>query len=414
MSPAAADGAALAESWVEHLRGGGTTPWPRWVRQADVQGGPEKVRAPGVPGAAQLELLRRLNGVAPLPHRAEHVLNRPGPGRGPVHLRLSLEPLRPAPQREVLRVAAGVLADLTAQLPTARTRRRRWWVRRPRPVHGVPRFVLEGPPVTVAAVRARLAAAGLHEHRPGSFPAGADPDGEPELVVVLVASLDEALRQAWAGRVQRGAGRAWPRFVARWTGSGSLPPSVAVDRNVDYWAGRVGSGNVHLVVLDPAAPPGPDPAVRVAELLGQQLGDAPVPERAAVEPAAGDPVRLSPAALEVLRRVNVVLPFVCPAAGRDARRKALVGLLQEMDARPDPVDLPARRRSWADATAARLVAALERSGCVVHGELAPLSTTGPATDRRLGSDEVLDAMIRMIHRVDAELVGGRRDGRGGR
>lgn len=413
MSPAAADGVALAESWVEHLRGGGTTPWPRWVRKAAVQPRPEKVRAPGVPGAAQLELLRRLNALAPLPHRAEHVLNRPGPGRGPVHLRLSLEPLRPAPRREVLRVAAGVLADLTAQLPPPRRRRRRWWVRRPRPVEGVPTFVLEGPPVTVAQVRARLAAAGLHEHRPGSFPAGADPDVEPDLVVVLVAALDEALRQAWAGRVQRGAGRAWPRFVARWTGSGSLPPSVAVDRNVDYWASRVGSGNVHLVALDPTEPRGADPAARVAVLLGQQLGDAPAAEPAA-EPAPDDPVRLCPAALEVLRRVNVVLPFVCPAAERDARRKALVGLLQEMDGRADPVDLPARRRSWADATAARLEAALERSGCVVHGELGPLSRTGPGTDRRLGSEEVLDAMVRMIHRIDAELVGGRRDGRGGR
>ena len=48
---------AIAWSWVEHLRSGGTTPWAEWVREpaapADVPRGP-------LPGAAQLELVRRL------------------------------------------------------------------------------------------------------------------------------------------------------------------------------------------------------------------------------------------------------------------------------------------------------------------------------------------------------------------
>lgn len=424
MSRGRADGEALAGSWVEHLRDGGTTPWPRWVRSAvDGQQPLQPTWSSTVPGAAQLELLRLLNEVGPVPHLADHVLGRPGPGRGPVHLALPLEQLGPpAPRREVLRVAAGVLADLTAQLPVARSGRR-WgpasWLRgsrsrgrRPRPVEGLARFVLEGPPVTVAEVRARLAAAGMAEHRPRPTWRGPRDEPSPDVAVVLVAPLDEALRQAWAGRVQRGAGRAWPRFVAQWAGRGDLPPSVAVDRTVGYWADRLGPDNVHLLPLDPAGDPAGIPG-RVAEVLGRPPGTTVGPQNQATV-AAEEPVRLAPAAVDVLRRVNVVLPFVCPEPDQAARRAALVELLAEVDEPRRPVDLPRGQRDWADAEAGRLVEALQQGGGPVHGELDTLRTVGRATDRRLGGGEVLDVMVRMIHRVDAVLVEGRRDGRGGR
>lgn len=415
----------LATGWVEHLRAGGTTPWPRWVRRATAGdlGGPADQARPAaaapaeVPGAAQLELLRRLNELGALPHRVDHVLSRPAPGRGPVHLRLPSDPPGPpAPTREVLRVATGVLADLTAELTPARVSRRRRR-RGPRPVEGLPAFLLEGPPVTVAEVRARLAAAGMPEHRPGPTRLRSRPDTDPEVVVVLLAPVDEALRQAWAARVQRGAGRAWPRFVARWAGRGALPPSVAVDSTVDHWATRVGAGNVHLVAIQAAV----DPADQVAALLGHPLpltrpdgGTAPAGQSAAESPVDRDPVRLPPAVVDALRRVNVVLPFVCAQADRPPRRTALLRLVRGADGRRDPWAFPEPQRGWAEANAGRIVDALTRAGCVVHGDLEALRSLGAPSNRRVGEGEVLDAMVRMIHRVDAELGGGSGRGRSGR
>ncbi len=422
--PAAIDGAAVARSWVEHLRAGGTTPWVRWARRAGVgadtppggrRAGGKKgsgTRVPGadLPGAAQLELLRRLNEHGPLPHRVDHVLGRPGPGRGPVHLRLPLQPLKqPAPRKEVLRVAAGVLADLTAQLPPPPPVRRRDRVRRPRPVEGLPAFRLEGPPITVAEVRARLAAAGILEHQPPSSWLRSRPDPGPDTVVVLAAPLDESLRQAWASRVQSGASRAWARFVAQWAGREALPPSAAVHRTVDYWAGRLGPAAVQLVaVTEPTSTD--ELAGRVAAVLGGSLQNSVPASRPIV---AEDPVRLAPAVVDVLRRVNVVLPFVCAEADRPARRTALVALMREVDARREPADLPKRQRGWVEGTAGHIVDALEESGCRCHDELDVLRGIGPATDRRLGGPEVLDAMVRMIHRVDVELTESGRS-RGGR
>ncbi|MDX6325519.1 MAG: hypothetical protein QOK15_1873, partial [Nocardioidaceae bacterium] len=99
---------AAARSWVQHLRAGGTTPWADWATRIAPQAGttPPPGTAAGVPlpGAAQLELLRRLNQQGPLPHLVDHVLQRPGPGRGWVHLPLPCPPARPtAPPAEVRR-----------------------------------------------------------------------------------------------------------------------------------------------------------------------------------------------------------------------------------------------------------------------------------------------------------------------
>ncbi len=420
MTPAART--AVAEGWVQHLREGGTTPWRRWAREA---GGAPPGRGPrSVPGAAQLEVLRRLNALGPLPHRVDHVLARPGPGRGPLHLRLPADgPV--APRGELLRVASGVLADLTAQLPPSRPGRRLTGRRVRRAAAGradaeVGSFLLDGLPVTVAEARARLAAVGLVEHRPGFSWFGARRDPGPEHVVVLVGPLDRALREAWYARVQRGAGRAWPRFVARWAGADALPASAAVDRTVAYWADRVGADHVHLVPLDdvddPAAGPEADPAARVARVLGgppvPPATDPPDPPDPDAVPV-GEPVRLTPALVDVLRRVNVVLPFVCPQDERDPRRTALVQLMREETGRPDPPDLPDPRRAWTSTAAARLVDALQDTGCRVHGDLDVVRRLGLPVGRRVGEAEVLDAMIRMIHRVDGAL-GGRRNGRGGR
>jgi hypothetical protein len=71
-----------AWGWVQHLRQGGTTPWADWTGTAE----PE---AAVVPGAQQLELVRRLNlAGAPAPQLVERVFAASAPGRGQPDLEL--------------------------------------------------------------------------------------------------------------------------------------------------------------------------------------------------------------------------------------------------------------------------------------------------------------------------------------
>ncbi|WP_298748752.1 hypothetical protein, partial [uncultured Nocardioides sp.] len=56
-----AEGPARAAAWVAHLRQGGTTPWAAWTGTV---AGPA---SPLLPGAQQLELLRRVNQRGPVP-----------------------------------------------------------------------------------------------------------------------------------------------------------------------------------------------------------------------------------------------------------------------------------------------------------------------------------------------------------
>ncbi|NUR07940.1 MAG: hypothetical protein HOQ45_13160, partial [Nocardioidaceae bacterium] len=64
-------------AWSEHLRSGGTSTWSAWLASGPHDGSPPEGWAP--PGAAQLELVRRA-GLSD--GFADHVLGRPGPGRG--------------------------------------------------------------------------------------------------------------------------------------------------------------------------------------------------------------------------------------------------------------------------------------------------------------------------------------------
>ena len=81
--------------WVDHLRAGGTTPWAAWLdAAADVDDPRRGDRL--LPGAQQLELLRRLNEAGrPSPDLVERVLVASAPGRGRQDLELlgAVEPL---------------------------------------------------------------------------------------------------------------------------------------------------------------------------------------------------------------------------------------------------------------------------------------------------------------------------------
>ena len=109
-------GEQRAWGWVAHLREGGTTPWQEWHERGESHGR-------YLPGAQQLELLRRLNA-AGSPDRAlgESVLAASAAGRGRPDLELvgagpdstfGPAPVDPAelPAGELVRVAASVLAD---------------------------------------------------------------------------------------------------------------------------------------------------------------------------------------------------------------------------------------------------------------------------------------------------------------
>src|SRR6185436_1714237 len=83
-------GVRRAWGWVEHLRRGGTTPWRDWSVQ-----GPARGRV--LPGAQQLELLRRVNlavassaapSAAPSAALVERIVTASAPGRGRPDLEL--------------------------------------------------------------------------------------------------------------------------------------------------------------------------------------------------------------------------------------------------------------------------------------------------------------------------------------
>ena len=92
-------GRARAWAWVAHLRAGGTTPWAAWTATDAV-----RPRAGYLPGAQQLELLRRLNLAGrPSPTLVERVLAasraRPRPARPRAGRRRRGAPVRPAGRR---------------------------------------------------------------------------------------------------------------------------------------------------------------------------------------------------------------------------------------------------------------------------------------------------------------------------
>jgi len=361
---------AAAWAWREHLRRGGTTEWAQWVRSAP-DPAPYADPPPGwqVPGAAQLELVRRLAAAgrlhgAAFTRLADLVLSRSGPGRGLAQQPLAVPggaaprygppPVDPAqvPERELLRLAVGVLVELLLEAPVppplepgpGRLRRllgRSWPA-------GRPSFHVTGAPVTASLVREQLRHAG---HQEG---------GRTPAVVVLAAPFDEVLAEAWAARVQRGAAVRWRGFLRRWSGRPGLPSSADLTAVAQHWGQRVGPARVHVVVRGDRS----RAAGLVADVLG--LGDVP-------DPGTGAPRPLSAAGVDVVRRVNAVLGVrVDPVRHREVLPSLREAVARAPVAGTASLTLPEPLRDWARSRAERLHEGLSAGGYRVHGDLQAL------------------------------------------
>jgi hypothetical protein len=336
------------------------------------------------PGAAQLELVRRLAGrpaARPLlvagafGRLADVVLQRSAPGRGMAPAPLAwpagspaaahgfgAPPADPAdvPRAELVRVGVGVLAELLVAAPEASAPHR---PPRRRPLSRS--FQLCGAPVTTASVRRSLAAAGQVE------------GGRSPQVVLLAEPLDAALAQVWSARVQDGVPVRWRGFLDRWArrvAEGTLPPAVDYPALAALWAAQVGPERVHVV----AAPESLDAAAATAAAaLGLPALGRPAHGRTRRRP---DPQwqPLSAEGVDVLRRVSAVLGVrVAEAEHRHAVRR-LAGLLAQR--RPHRLAVPPLHRPWVLRCASEVAAALRAGGYAVHGDLDRLVPAPPDAD----------------------------------
>lgn len=250
------DAAVLA--WADALRSGDTTPWSEFRPDG-------RHREGDPPGAAQLELVRRLGERWEGPGfdvLADRVLSREGPGRGLAHELLLAHPAAPyeagappidpadVPTEELLRVGIGVLADfaLARPVPEEREHRRRWRLRKPE-------------------------------------------------VAVNAPTLDDLLTQVWARKVRGGSAMPWRRFVFNWHARDALPLGADPARRAKRAAERVGAHRVHVYVGAAAERPdglsveSVDLLRRLNPVLGLHATDLDGVRRVAVDLLAGPGTR---------------------------------------------------------------------------------------------------------------------------
>lgn len=339
---------AAVLSWVDHLRAGGTTPWSEFE-----PAGPN--RRGEVPGAAQLELVRRLAERWRGPgfeRLADRVLQREAPGRGLPRLEVDhpaasheVRAVDPAevPVEELLRLGSGVLADLaiaapTEARPTAKARRR---------------------PVMLGAPITRFSYADRHRG-----------------VVVVSPTLDQLMTEVWSTRVQLGAGARWRRFVELWAGRDQLPLSANAARLAAQAAKRVGLENVRVLVGSAARLPAPEST------------------------PPGEPTSLTAESVDLLRRVNPLLGVRLREHERDQARANAVRLLGGGHFLPLPI--PAAHRDWANRRAQRIAEQLTEGGYAVHGDLGEF--VAGLRGRPMYQEDVLDRLVDVVVRTMQEGV----------
>jgi hypothetical protein len=312
---------AAAWLWVDHLRDGGTTPWAAWLASADDAADADDPRRGDrlLPGAQQLELVRRLNSAGrPAPELVERVLVASAPGRGRQDLELlgAVEPLAFGPPPidpatlsadDLVRVAVGLVAeDLVgaagAAGPPREVKVRRWRTR----------YRLTGDRWLADEMRAELVAQG----RP--------PGGRGAVVAVVGTDLATMVAHHWMASCFTDGGVAWGDYLAGMRRRGRLPRRVDLAVTAARWAAELGGADHVRVVLDPA---------RVAKVVGVR--------RLAVLPdVAAD-------AAELARRTAGALGIlVTPPERAELMRTVLRPRLAGLPG-PRPV-VPHAHRDWLD------------------------------------------------------------------
>ncbi len=355
-----APGEARAWGWVAALRAGETVGWDAWSGTAAPAGR-------HLPGAQQLELLRRLNSAGrPGAELAERVLRASAPGRGSPDLELvglhrdggprwGARPVDPGhlPDSELVRVAAGLLAEdvVTQGVPEHPTPSRRLPGRAGRAWRSwrTVSYRVVGDPWWADSVREHLTRAG----RP--------PGGRRPTVLVLGRDLASMVADAYCAHAFSEGAPPWHE----WLGSPQrrVPPRADLLAAVDRWSERVGRERVR-VVLDPT---------RLSRALGTRdpLPEPPCPPAAAVHLAGRV---AAPLAL-------LVLP--------DVRSRLLRhGLLPRLVDRPGPpLVLPPSHHDWVRDRAEQMRESIRAAGYPVLGELDNLVPPPERDDGSAGTGE---------------------------
>lgn len=325
------DGERRAWGWVAALRSGDTTPWAEFAGTGDPGG-------PYLPGAQQLELLRRLNRTGrPTPELVERVLTASAPGRGRPDLQLAgvadaspfgPRPVDPAdlPDAELTRVATGLIAEdlVAAGAPRAGA------TTRPRPWRRSYRLV--GDPWLADPVRAELRRRG----RP--------PGGRRPTVYVLGTDLATMLAHAWTTRAFDEGGATWRDWLGGFAVHDRMPPRADLVTAARSWAERVGRGRVEIV-LD---------ASRLPALVGVRR---PLPA----------PPALSADAVDLARQVGSPLGLLVLPDDRARLLREILGP-RLADAPGRPLGVPPAHVEWVTARAERMREVLLRAGYAVHGD----------------------------------------------
>jgi hypothetical protein len=328
------EGAARAWGWVAHLRTGGTTPWAHWRDAAP----PAAQAGRYLPGAQQLELLRRLNlAGTPTAGLAARVITASAPGRGLPDLGLEgvlapssfgsppVDPSHLAPA-ELVRVATAILAeDVVAAGDPPQPHRTRLLRRR---------YRMLGDPELARPIREALVADG----RP--------PGGPLATVVVLGTGLDRMLTHLWTARSFGAGVRPWREYLATERRRAELSPRLDLAESARTWAGRVGDGRVHVVLDD----------VRLAARLAGRR--RPVPAL----------VDLSADAVELARRTAPVVGTLVTPERRSQLMWHRFRPVLAAYAGP-PLSVPRRHHSWLSERTADLRRRLSAGGYAVHGDL---------------------------------------------
>jgi len=362
-------GERRAWGWVTHLREGGTTPWHDWSAQQRPLGDSQ---GRYLPGAQQLELLRRLNLVGrPTPALASQVLEASAAGRGRPDLELvgagpesefGPAPVDPADLSagELVRVAASVLADQVVDagpVPADEVGRPSWWRRGYRVV---------GDPELAGELRSQLVARG----RP--------PGGREPRILVVGGDLATMAAHAWTHRAFTEGVTSWREWLRLLHERRELPRSVDLPAVARAWERRVGRERVH-VVLDPSAVP---------RLAGERRG-------------LTTPTYLPGEAGELARRVSAVLALlVLPEEGERVlahRLRPRVRRHAHLGTTAASLDVPPAHRDWLDAAAERMHRGLARAGYAVHGNLDDLVPRWTSLEGTAPSpDATLDLAVRVL------------------